>query len=140
MIRILAAASGLAVLAFAGVATAQTLAPSWGQPVYLDSWGRPVGGTPLSEVETRSNTGTGRWADGYGEQAYVHVPGRAPRYAYGRDRTHGYDRDGYDRRPDQGYRDEWGYSNDRARPGRQGYVNGDRSRYDDGPDVYFYDR
>ena len=142
MIRILAAASGLAVLAFAGVATAQTLAPSWGQPVYLDSWGRPVGGTPLSEVEARSYTGTGRWADGYGERAYVHVPRRAPRYGYGygRDRTYAYDRDRYERRPDQGYRDEWGYNNDRARPGRQGYVNGDRSRYDDGPDVYFYDR
>lgn len=140
MIRLLAPLAGLAVLALAGAASAQTYAPSWGQPVYLDSWGRPVGGTPLSEVETRSYVDTGRWADGYSDRPYVYVPGRSPQYGYGRYRGYGYGRDGYDRRPYQGYRDEWGYNNDRARPGRQGYVGRYGRSYDQGPDVYFYDR
>ena len=79
MIRSLAAAAALATLALAtftpvGAASAQT----YGQPVYLNAWGRPVGGTPLSEVETRSYVTTGRWADGYSGQAYVYVP--APVY------------------------------------------------------------
>ena len=144
MIRILAAASGFAILALAGDAAAQTYAPSWGQPVYLDSWGRRVGGTPLSEVETRSYSDTGRWADGYHERPYVYVPGRAPAYGHGyrtgRYGGYGYGRRGYDRQPYQGYRDEWGYNNDRARPGRQGYVDRYGRSYDRGPDVYFYDR
>jgi hypothetical protein len=144
MIRTFAAASGFAVLALAGAASAQTYSPSWGQPVYLDSWGRPVGGTPLSEVEIRSYADTGRWADGYHERPYVYVAGRAPAYGHGygtgRYRGYGYGERGYDRRPYQGYRDEWGYSNDRARPGRQGYVDRYDRSYDRGPDVYFYDR
>ena len=146
MIRLLAAAAGLATLAFAGAASAQTYAPSWGQPVYLDSWGRPVGGTPLSEVETRAYAETGRWADGYHERPRVYVPGRAPAYGHGygpgryRGQGYGSGYGGYDRRPDQGYREEWGYNDDRARPGRQGYVDQRRYRRDDGPDVYVYDR
>lgn len=140
MIRLLATASGLVVLALAGGATAQSYAPSWGQPVYLDGWGRPVGGTPLSEVETRSYVETGRLADGYGERPRVYVPGGAPGYGYGRYRDYRSHGGRHDRRPDQGYRDDWGYNDDRARPGRQGYVNSYRPRRDDGPDVYFYDR
>lgn len=136
MIRLFAASAGL-VLAFAGAAAAQTYAPAWGQPVYLDSWGRPVGGTPLSEVETRSYAETGRWADGSHERPYVYVSGHAPGYGHG----YGAGRyRGYDRRPDQGYRDEWGYNDDRARPGRQGYVDRDGRSRDNGPDVYLYDR
>ncbi|GAA0640056.1 hypothetical protein [Brevundimonas lenta] len=138
MIRTFALAAGLAVLSLAGAAAAQNYAPSWGQPVYLDAYGRPVGGTPLSEVETRSYVETGYWADGYNEQPYVYVPGRAPAYGYGGYRSRGY---GYDRRPDQGYRDEWGYDDDRARPGRRGYVRGHSDdRNCDCPDVYFRDR
>lgn len=148
MIRLLAPLAGFAVLAVAGAASAQTYAPSWGQPIYLDGWGRPVGGTPLSEVETRSYVETGRWADGYHQRPYVYVPGRAPPYGqgygYGRYRGHGYGQQygqgGYERRPYQGYRDERGYNNDRARPGRQGYVGRHGRAYDPGPDVYFYDR
>ena len=135
MIRLIAPLAGLALLALAGAVAAQTYAPSWGQPVYLDGWGRPIGGTPLSEVETRSYAGTGRWADGYSDRAQVYVPRRASGYGYryGSSRYR-------DPRPYQGYRDERGYNDDRARPGRQGYIDGRRSRYDDGPDVYFYDR
>lgn len=146
MIRLVAPLAGLALLAAAGAASAQTHAPSWGQPVYLDAWGRQVGGTPLSEVETRSYVGTGRWADGYSDYPYVHVPGRAPPYGYGygygsgRYRGQGYGRGGSERRPDQGYRDEWGYNDDRARPGRQGYVDRYGRSYDRGPDVHVYDR
>jgi hypothetical protein len=148
MIRLLAPVAGLALLGLAGAASAQTYASSWGQPVYLDSWGRPVGGTPLSEVESRSYSETGRWADGYSDRPYVYVPGPAPRYGqgygYGRYRGYGYGyrygQGGDDRHPYQGYRDEWGYNNDRARPGRQGYVDRSGRAYDRGPDVYFYDR
>ncbi len=142
MIRTFAALAAISLLACAGAASAQTSAPSWGQPVYLDAWGRPVGGTPLSEVETRSYVETGRWADGYLERPHVYVPGRASRPGYDRYRPgyrygHGW-RDGGNGRPSQGYRDEWGYNDDRARPGRQGYVNRGRYRYEDAP--YLYDR
>lgn len=144
MIRHFAASAGLVVLAFAGAAAAQSHAPAWGQPVYLDSWGRPVGGTPLSEVETRSYAETGRWADGSHARPYVYVPGRAPgyRHVYRADRYRGYGHGAqrYDRRPYEGYRDEWGYNDDRARPGRQGYVGRDGRSRDNGPDVYLYDR
>lgn len=157
MIRTLAAAAALATLALAtftpvGAASAQT----YGQPVYLNASGRPVGGTPLSEVETRSYVGTGYWADGYSDRPQVYVP--APGYdrAYG---SHGYDRGydngrhgrGYDRYPRgrydapsrSGYRDEWGYNDDRPPSSRQGSDEG-RSRHyerDCGcSDVYLYDR
>lgn len=156
MIRSLAALAALSLLALGSAASAQTFAPSWGQPVYLDAWGRPVGGTPLSEVETRSYAETGRWADGYHERPYVYVPGRAPAYGsgyrqrgyghgygsgygYGHGYRYGSDRRGYDR-PYQGYRDEWGYNDDRARPGRLGYVDRGRYRDCDCGDVYLYDR
>lgn len=150
--RSLAPLIALAVLAGGGSAAAQSygsgFAPSWGQPVYLDGWGRPIGGSPLSEVETRSYVETGRWADGYEARPRVYVPGRGPAYEYGYDRyrgygsgyRYGYRGPGYVPRPYQGYRDEWGYNDDRARPGRQGYVDGRRYGYDDGPDVYLYDR
>lgn len=160
--RSLATLIALAVLAGGGSAAAQSygsgFAPSWGQPVYVDGWGRPVGGTPLSEVETRSYVETGRWADGYEARPRVYVPGRAPAYGYGygydryrgygsgyryrydHDQRYGYRGSAYAPRPYQGYRDEWGHNDDRARPGRQGYVNGRGYGYDDGPDVYFYDR
>ena len=138
MIRPLAAAAAFAVLALAGAASAQT----WGQPVYLNAYGRPVGGTPLSEVETRSYVETGRWADGYSERPRVYVP--APEY--GRGYGHGYSRYAPDRyappsRP--GYRDEWGYSDDRS-PSARRWSDDRRSRRHDRDcgcgDVYLYDR
>ena len=156
MIRTLAAAAALATLALAtltpvGPASAQT----YGQPVYLNARGRPVGGTPLSGVETRSYVGTGRWADGYSDRPHVDVP--APGYGqgygddHGRDRYgHGYGRgrSGYGcRRHDPpsrpGYRDEWGYSDDRP-PSSRRWSDDGRSRHHDRDcscgDVYLYDR
>ncbi len=164
MIRTLAAAAALATLAFApfalpGVASAQT----YGQPVYLNAYGRPVGGTPLSEVETRSYVETGRWADGYSDrpQVYVPAPGYGQGYAshgygrryddgrhgYGYGRSHGYGHDRGYRRSDPpsrpGYRDEWGYNDDRP-PSARRWSDDGRSRRRDGDcgcsDVYLYDR
>lgn len=164
MIRTLAAAAALATLALAGAASAQT----WGQPVYLNAYGRPVGGTPLSEVETRSYVQTGRWADGYSDRPRVYVPAPgygAPyaaydhRYGYGPGRDgnrYGYDRGhhgyghGYDARRGRsdppsrpGYRDEWGYDDDRP-PSARRWPDGGRSRSHDRDcgcgDVYLYDR
>lgn len=163
MIRILAAAGGLSLALLAGGAAAQT----WGQPVYVSPYGRVVGGTPLSEVETRSYVNTGRWADGYSDQAYVYVP--APvygeryghdrgygygydrydrrhryddRYGYGR-RGYGYSRGGYEPRPRPGYRDVWGYNDDRH-PSARGWSRDRGHDYHDRdcgcPDVYLYDR
>ncbi len=152
MIRILAAA-GLTLMALmspglAGSAAAQT----WGQPVYVTPYGAAVGGTPLSEVETRSYRHTGRHANGYAGEVYVHAPAQVhgSRHGYSPDRRYGPDHDRYGygqgrdgRRPRQGYRDEWGYDDDRhpsARSGRR-----DRqARYPDRDcgcgDVYLYDR
>lgn len=164
MIRTLAAAAAFATLAIAGAASAQT----YGQPIYLNAYGRPVGGTPLSEVETRSYVGTGRWADGYSDrpQVYVPAPGYgAPytaydqgygyghgrddhRYRYGRGHQgygHGYDarRGRSDPRSRSGYRDEWGYNDDRP-PSAQRWSDDGRSRRHDRDcgcsDVYLYDR
>lgn len=148
MIRLLAAAAALATLALAGAATAQT----YGQPVYLDSYGRPVGGSPLSEVETRSYVGTGAWADGYSDRPHVYVPAPAygrgyGRHGYGHGSRHGYGRDrGYGRYdpPSQpGYRDEWGYNDDRPPSARRGSDDRRLRRHDRDcscSDVYFYDR
>lgn len=177
MIRPLAAAAALATLVLTplagpGIASAQT----WGQPVYLNAYGRPVGGSPLSEVETRSYVETGRWADGYSDRPQIYVPapgygrpygglGRGDRYpsreyrSDGHDRRYasghgygiyGYDRnryrDGssrYDRAPEPGYRDMWGYTDDRSPTSTRGGSDGSPhrgSRVCGCADVYFYDR
>ncbi|WP_426027426.1 hypothetical protein [Brevundimonas sp. TWP2-3-4b2] len=153
MIRPLAATVALATLvliplAGPGIASAQT----WGQPVYLNAYGRPVGGSPLSEFETRSYVETGRRADGYSDRprVYVPVPGYGRPYGghgYG---TYGYDRDRYrdgsgryDRPPVPGYRDVWGYNDDRSPTSTRGGPDGHRHRgsRDCGcADVYLYDR
>lgn len=160
MIRTLAASAALATLALMplglpGAASAQT----YGQPVYLNAWGRPVGGTPLSEVETRSYVETGRWADGYSDRPQVYVP--APGYGIPfatRGHHHGYDRNRYgygrgygytahrgryDRSARSGYRDEWGYNDDRP-PSARGWSEDRRGRRYDRDcgcgDVYLYDR
>jgi hypothetical protein len=159
-----AAAGGFALLAIAPAAQAQT----WGQPVYLNAWGRPVGGTPLSEVEARSYVETGRWADGYSERPHVYVQAPAPAYghygrgygAYGQDsygygRGRPYGRYGYGRsyayghdyrRSDSrvGYRDDWGDQDDRPPSSlsrRYGRDYGRGYGRDCGcGDVYLYDR
>lgn len=154
MIRTLAAAAAFATLilgTFVPVSTAS--AQTYGQPVYLNAYGRPVGGTPLSEVESRSYVETGRWADGSSDRLRVYVPapgyaqaygqhdyGRGPRHDYGHDRGRtGYD-DGASR---PGYRDEGGYHDDRPPSARRG-SNDRRSWSNDRDcgcgDVYLYDR
>ena len=144
MIRTLAAAAAFATLALAGTASAQT----YGQPVYLNAYGRPVGGTPLSEVETRSYLGTGYWADGYSDrpQVYVPAPGYGRDYGRGYSRGHrnygrGYSR--YDAPSQSGYRDEWGYNDDRPPSSRRGSDSGRDRRHERDcgcSDVYLYDR
>lgn len=136
MIRALAAVAAFSILSLAGAASAQT----WGQPIYLNGYGRPVGGTPLSEVETRSYVETGRWADGYADRPYVRVPGGDYRYeGYGGERRYGHRGPRYDR-PYQGYRDEWGYNDDRPRASYSWSRDRGRDRRCDCPDVYLYDR
>lgn len=150
MTRTLAAAAALAVLAFAGSASAQT----WGQPVYVNSYGRPVGGSPLSEVETRSYVATGAWADGYSDRPYVYAPAPAygpghGRHGYAGDPRHGYSRGHgrsgyrYDPPSQAGYRDWWGYDDDRHPSARRGSDDRRSRRYDRDcgcADVYLYDR
>ncbi len=158
MIRTLAAAAALATLALAPLALAGAAsALTYGQPIYLNAYGRPVGGTPLSEVETRSYVQTGRWADGYSDrpQVYVPAPGYGAPYAtrghrpgYDRNRhDHGYGytspRGRYERPGRAGYRDEWGYNDDRP-PSARGWSDDRRARRYDRDcgcgDVYLYDR
>lgn len=160
MTRTLAAVAALAGLALAGLALAGAAsAQTWGQPIYLNAWGRPVGGAPLSEVETRSYVQTGRWADGYSDrpQVYVPAPGYGAPYT-DRGHHHGYDRNrrgyghgyGYtpprarhDRPARSGYRDEWGYDDDRPPSARGGSDDRRARRYDRDcgcGDVYLYDR
>ncbi len=152
MFRSLAAVAALATLTLAGAASAQT----YGQPVYLNAYGRPVGGTPLSEVETRSYVETGLWADGYSDRPQIHV--RAPGYGevrypsgygssgyggYGHDRGHRYG-GRYDPPSRPGYRDAWGYDDDRPPSAWRGRserrVRHDHDRDCGCPDVYLYDR
>lgn len=141
-----AAAAALATLALAGAASAQT----YGQPVYLDAWGRPIGGASLSRNDIRSFVETGRVAAGGSWRPRIYMPapaygpysGYGPGYgAYGHHR-HGYAERRYDPPPRPGYRDAWGYNDDRppsAWRGRsdRGYRN---DRGCDCADVYFYDR
>ena len=149
MIRI-AAGLGLAVLTLAGAASAQT----WGQPVYVSPYGGVAGGTPLSEIETRSYVSTGRWADGYTDHAYVHAPapvddgrsGYARGYGHHGGYGHGHPAHGHSRYappPRPGYRDVWDYNDDRPPSARHGSRER-RSHHDDRDcgcgDVYFYDR
>lgn len=157
MIRPLAAAAAaaLAVLALAGAASAQT----WGQPVYLNTYGRPVGGTPRSEVERWSCVRSGRWADGYSDRPVVHVPGPGHGCGYSHSGRHGRGYDGgqgrhgpqysqprygrYDPPSRPGYRDEWGYNDDRPPAFRRGSDDRRSRRHDDDcgcGDVYLYDR
>ena len=143
MIRTLAAVAGLSLagLALAGPAAAQT----WGQPIHVSPHGHVGGGTPLSELETPSYVATGRWADGYSDQAWVHAPapvyGPPPRYGYDRryDRRHRYDYGRYEPRPRSGYRDLWGYNDDRP-PSAHGGWRDRRDRDCGCADVYLYDR
>jgi hypothetical protein len=140
MIRPLAAAAALAAFALAGAASAQT----WGQPVYLNAYGHPVGGTPLSEVETRSYVATGRWADGYSDRPRIHVPAPGYEHPYPARHDRSHPRRGrHDTPARRGYRDTWGYHDDR--PPSAGRWSDQRRAWRQARDcgcgdVYLYDR
>ena len=147
MIRTHAAAAALATLVLATLTPAGSVsAQTYGQPVYLNAYSHPAGGTPLSEVETRSYVGTGRRADGYSDQplVYVPAPGYGRGYGHGR-HGHRYDRGygRYDPSAQPGYRDEWGYNDDRP-PSTRRWSDDGRSRHRERDcgcaDVYFFDR
>jgi hypothetical protein len=148
MLRPLVLIAGATICLVPHAARAQAYAPSWGQPAHLDSRGRPVGGAPLSEVEVRAYAGTGRWADGRRERPRVYVPAPAPGYGEGRRRLRDHDGpwrargDAAGRSRGQGYRDEWGYNDDRPDGVRRGWrVRRPAPRHDCGcGDVYLYDR
>ncbi len=134
---------------------------TYGQPSPYDygySYGRAGVGTVVPEGETRVYAATGAAAtgrDGYGYGHYGDRHYQPPRahdgfaYRY-RQRHDGYDR-GYDRggrygySPYQGYRDEYGYQDDRPRTVRsrrsdRHEVREVRRRDCDCADVYMYDR
>lgn len=148
MSRPLAAAAALATFALAGAASAQT----YGQPVYLDAWGRPIGGSSLSRSDTRSYVETGRVTAGgsWRPRIYMPAPGYGPYPGYGSGHgAYGQHRRGhaerrYDPAPQPGYRDEWGYNDDRPPSAWRGRSDrSSRHRDDRGcdcADLYFYDR
>lgn len=153
-----------ALFALAGAAQAQTAPPparavwgvaAYGQPVYGRPYGYPPGyagpGAPLSELETRPYVRTGQNADGYAHYGYGGYPsayrydGYGQGYGYSRYREdYGHRGDGYRReRARQGYRDTWGYNDDRPATARGYGRDGHRGGHYDGcgcPDVYLYDR
>ncbi|WP_339914638.1 hypothetical protein [uncultured Brevundimonas sp.] len=139
----------LASLATGGVAAAQ--AP----------YGHIWSGSPRSEVNTRAYVRTGHAADGYSFRYYpssrdhrYHVRplwrsgpetrawrDRGGRYGYSA--AYGHNRSGA--RPAPGYRDRWGYDDDRPPVGRSGRGDRHRARHDGWhacgcADVYLYDR
>lgn len=138
-LRAAAFIGAMALLGAAGAAQAQSgrsagppAQSSWG----VGSWGQP---SPGRRDYGRDGYGYGYgqyygYSQSYSYQAYSYRPS----YGYG----------AYYRRPvRQGYRDEWGYNDDRP-PTARGYgrddgYRRDGSRYRDcdcGGDVYLYDR
>lgn len=113
----LAVAAGLVV--FAAESQAQS---TWGQPVYVPA-------PALQPYDGRAYAATGRLATGYSTYGYVVVPTQPYAYGYGHDRggrygwsdpyrhgrsysrSHAYPR--YDNGPRPGYRDWYGYNDDR---------------------------
>ena len=140
---------------------------TYGQPSPYDygySYPRTGAATAVYEGETRVYAATGAAATGragygyYGGSyyggSYYQPPRQHDRYAwrdrqrhdrYGDRHDRGYDRGGrYGYSRYQGYRDEYGYQDDRPRPAYRRDRYDDR-RYDrrrgcDCPDVYMYDR
>lgn len=140
---------------------------TYGQPSPYDygySYGRAGVGAAVYEGETRVYAATGAAAtgrDGYGYAGYGYGGGyyqpprphdgydyryRQRHDSYGRTHDRGYDRGGrYGYSPYQGYRDEYGYQDDRPRSVRarrsdRYEVREVRRRGCDCADVYMYDR
>lgn len=145
--------SAAAVLAFAAMATpshAQSYGGrTWGQP-YYGAYARP---SPLSEAEPETHARLGAAGGGYtyGSGPVVYRPygyGGYRGYGHGRAYGYGYGRgDSYRRHdppPRPGYRDEWGYNDDRP-PSRwrSGSTRSSREYADRScgcSDVYLYGR
>lgn len=137
----LSAAATLALAALATPAHAQSYGgQTWGQPYY----GAYARASPLSEGEPETHARLGAAGGGYtyGSGPVVYQPyGYGGGYrAYGH--GHGYGR--YDRPSQPGYRDEWGYNDDRP-PSRwrSGPTRSSRDyayRSCNCSDVYLYDR
>lgn len=149
--RFLAAAAVLALTAVAAPSHAQSYGGrTWGQPSY-GAYAQP---SPLSEAEPGTHARLGAAGDGYtygsgpviprgyGQGGYGDYSGSGysrSAYSYGHARGHRYDR------PSQpGYRDEWGYNDDR--PPSRWRSGSTRSSRDHAyrscgcSDVYLYDR
>lgn len=110
---------------------AQIGAQTWGQPGY-GAYARP---SPLSEARHNAHARLGAAGDGY-----TYGDGPVPAYrGHRHDGRHfgrgGWRADG----PRVGYRDEWGYNDDRPPRFRTGRRATDWPR-DSGPDDYPYDR
>lgn len=136
-----------ALVALAVPSQAQDLG-GWGQPYYGGGYAHA---SPRSEAHARTHSRLGAAGDGQGGVEVPAVPGGwGP--SYGRDRGGRYGWSSGPRRwsagrpaatPRPGYRDEWGYQDDRP-PSRwrafgYGYGRDYRGRCDC-PDVYLYDR
>ena len=123
---------------------------TWGQP-YYGAYARP---SPLSEAEPEVHARLGAAGGGYtwGSGPVVYQPygygggyrgyGHGRTYGYGYGHGHSYGR--YDRPSQPGYRDEWGYNDDRP-PSRwrSGSTRSSRDyayRSCGCADVYLYDR
>ena len=122
---------------------------TWGQP-YYGAYARP---SPLSEAEPETHARLGAAGGGYtwGSGPLVdqtHGYGGHRGYGHGRSYGHGYGQGyrygRYDRPSQPGYRDEWGYNDDRPpsrwRPGSTRSSRDYAYRACNCPDVYLYDR
>lgn len=141
----------LALAALATPAHAQSYGGrSWGQP-YYGAYSRP---SPLSEAEPKAHARLGAAGDGDTYGAGPVIPRGYGHGGYGAYRGYGYDRSAYgygharryryDRPSQPGYRDEWGYNDDR--PPSRWRSGSTRSSRDYAyrscrcSDVYLYDR
>ena len=120
---------------------------TWGQP-YYGAYSQP---SPLSEAEPETHARLGAAGGGYTYGSGPVIPRGYGHGGYGAYRGYGYSRSAYgharghryDRPSQPGYRDEWGYNDDRP-PSR--WRSGSRSgreyayRACNCSDVYLYDR
>lgn len=147
--RPLTAAAVLVLAALTTPAQAQSYGGrTWGQP-YYGAYSHP---SPLSEAEPETHARLGAAGGGYTWGSGPILPRGYGHGGYGGNRGYSYDRSGYghahghryDRPSQPGYRDEWGYNDDRP-PSRwrSGSTRPSRDyayRSCGCSDVYLYDR